>query len=224
MAYTLQILDIQNVTHDVKQFTLEKPDDYEFEPGQATEVAIDKEGWRGEKRPFTFTSLNEDDHLEFTIKIYPEHDGVTEQIGLLKKGDSLIVDEPWGTIQYKGEGVFLAGGAGVTPFIAIFRDLHKKGKIGNNRLIFSNKAEKDIILNDEFQEILGNNFINVITDEKPEGNHVFLDGFVDKVFLESEIDDFNQPFYVCGPMPFNDAMMKYLKELGANPDALIFEE
>lgn len=224
MAHALRIIDIQNVTHDVKQFTLEKPDDFDFEPGQATEVAIDKEGWRDEKRPFTFTSLKEDDYLQFVIKIYPEHDGVTEQIGELEKGDSLIVDEPWGTIQYKGEGVFLAGGAGVTPFIAIFRDLYKKGNIGDNKLIFSNKTEKDIILKDEFEEILGNQFINVITDEKPSGKHIFLDGFIDKEFLESQIDDFEQPFYICGPQPFNEAIMGYLKELGADPDALVFEE
>lgn len=224
MAHTLQILDIENVTHDVKKFTLEKPDGYEFEAGQATEVAINKEGWREEKRPFTFTSLNEDDHLEFIIKIYPEHDGVTEQIGKLEKGDTLIIDEPWGTIQYNGEGVFLAGGAGVTPFIAIFRDLYKKGEVGNNKLIFSNKTEKDIILKEEFERMLGGNFINAITDEEPKGDHIFLDGFADKKFLDSQINNFDQPFYVCGPGPFNESMMKYLKELGANPDALVFEE
>lgn len=224
MAHRLRIIDIQPVTHDVKQYTLEKPDDFEFEPGQATEVAIDKEGWRDEKRPFTFTSLNEQSFLQFVIKSYPDHNGVTEQIGKLEVGDFLILHEPWGTIQYNGEGVFLAGGAGVTPFIAIFRDLHKEGKIGNNTLIFSNKTEKDIILQDEFEQMLGDQFITVITDEKPSGDHIFLDGFIDKDFLESQIDDFDQSFYVCGPEPFIEAMMKYLKELGADPEALVFEE
>ena len=224
MAHTLKIKDIQNVTHDVKSFTIEKPDGYDFEPGQATEVAIDKDGWREEKRPFTFTSLPEDDELEFTIKIYPEHDGATEQIGKLEVGDAFLVDDAWGTIQYDGEGVFIAGGAGVTPFIAILRDLNKNGEIGNNTLIFSNKTEKDIILQKEFEDILGNQFINVITDEEPSGDHVFLDGFIDKEFLASLINDFDQPFYVCGPGPFNDAIMGYLKELGADPEALVFEE
>jgi ferredoxin-NADP reductase len=223
MAYTLTIKDIQNVTHDVKQFTLEKPSGYTFTPGQATEVSVDKEGWRDKKRPFTFTSLNDDDNLEFVIKIYPEHDGVTEQIGKLKTGDTLIIDEPWGTIQYNREGVFLAGGAGVTPFIAILRDLYKKGDIGSNKLIFSNKTDSDIILQDDFEKMLGDNFKNVITD-KPTDDHIYLDGFIDKKFLESQIEDFNQPFYVCGPGPFNDAIMGYLKELGADPDALVFEE
>lgn len=223
MAHKVKILDTEMVTHDVRHLTFEKPDGYEFEPGQATEVSIDKDNWRDEKRPFTFTSLNEDEHLEFVIKIYPDHNGVTEQIGKLKKGDSLLIDDPWGTIQYDGEGVFLAGGAGVTPFIAIFRDLHKKGEIGDNTLIFSNTTDRDIILQDEFEEILGDNFINVITDE-PTDDHIFLDGYIDKEFLDSKISDFEQAFYVCGPEPFNDSMMEYLKELGADPDALIFEE
>jgi ferredoxin-NADP reductase len=223
MAHKVKILKTDDVTHDVKRLTVEKPDGYEFEPGQATEVAIDKDGWRDEKRPFTFTSLNEDEALEFIIKIYPDHDGVTEQIGNLTKGDALMIDDPWGTIEYKGEGVFLAGGAGVTPFIAILRDLHKKGKVGDNTLIFSNSTDKDIILAEELEEILGDQFINVITNE-PTDDYIYMDGFINKEFLESKVDDFSQPFYVCGPGPFNDSMMGYLKELGADPDALIFEE
>jgi ferredoxin-NADP reductase len=223
MAHTLKITDIQKLTHDVKQIRTEKPDGYSFTSGQATEVAVDKEGWREEKRPFTFTSLNEDDYLEFVIKIYPDHDGVTEQIGKLKSGDSLIIENPWGTIEYKGEGVFLAGGAGVTPFIAIFRDLHRKGKADGNTLIFSNKSDGDIILEEELHEILGDRFLNVITDE-PTDLHIYLDGYIDKNFLKSRIDDFSQSFYVCGPMAFNESMTKHLRELDADPDALVFEE
>jgi ferredoxin-NADP reductase len=126
MTHTLKIKKITQITHDVKSYQLEKPADYSFVPGQATEVSIQKEGWTEEKRPFTFTSLPEDDFLEFIIKSYPDHNGVTEQMDQLEEGDQLIIDDPWGAIQYKGPGVFIAGGAGVTPFIAIFRDLHQK--------------------------------------------------------------------------------------------------
>ena len=223
MSHKVEILNIEDITQDVRSYTLEKPDGYSFTPGQATEVAIDKDGWRDEKRPFTFTNLQDDDYLEFVIKSYPDHNGVTEQIGQLEEGDQLIINDAWGTIEYTEEGVFLAGGAGVTPFIAIIRDLHAKDQIGSNRLIFSNKTEKDIILKDEFEEMLGDQFINVITDESTD-EHIDLDGFIDKAFLADQIDDFDQPFYVCGPPSFNDAMIKYLKELGANPDALVFEE
>lgn len=224
MSHTLEIQDIQSVTHDVRRIRLKKPAGYTFTPGQATEVVVDRDGWRDEGRPFTFTSLASDPYLEFTIKIYPDHEGVTDQIGKLSTGDNLIIGDPWGTIEYKGEGVFLAGGAGVTPFIAILRDLHRKGEIGNNQLLFSNKSERDIILKDEFESILGDQFVNVITEEKPQGDHLFLDGVIDKAFLKSHIKDFDQAFYVCGPDPFNKAIMAALKELGANPEALVFEK
>jgi ferredoxin-NADP reductase len=224
MSYTLPIKSIENVTHDVKQFTFEKPEGYTFEPGQATEVAINKEGWRDEKRPFTFTSLNEDPNLQFVIKIYNDHDGVTEQIGKLNVGDEFIIDDAWGTIQYNGPGVFLAGGAGVTPFIAILRQLHKEEKLEGNKLIFSNTTPDDVILRGEFERMLDENFVSVVTDENGSESDIFLEGYIDKDFLAEQIDDFDQPFYVCGPPDFIENMMKYLKELGANPDSLVFEE
>lgn len=224
MSHTLEIQDIREITHDVRQIRLEKPEGFTFTPGQATEVAVDREGWRDEGRPFTFTSLDTDPWLEFVIKIYPDHHGVTGQIGQLGVGDKLIIGDPWGTIKYTREGVFLAGGAGVTPFIAILRDLHRRGEIGNNQLLFSNKTERDIILKEEFETILGDQFINVITQEKPTSDYLFLDGVIDKAFLKSQISDFGQAFYVCGPDPFNKAIMAALEELGASPDALIFEK
>lgn len=224
MSYTVAIKSIENITHDVKQFTYEKPHGFTFTPGQATEVTINKEGWKDEKRPFTFTSLNEDPNLQFTIKIYEDHEGVTHQIGKLKVGDEFIIDDPWGTIEYKGPGVFLAGGAGVTPFIAILRQLHKDEELEGNKLIFSNKTAKDVILRGEFERMLDDDFISVLSDEKGTDRDIFLNGFIDKEFLADQIDDFDQPFYVCGPPAFNENMMKYLKELGAEPDSLVFEE
>ncbi len=134
--HILKIISTEPVTHNVKHFRVEKPESYHFTPGQATEVAVNKPEWKNERRPFTFTSLNEWDHLEFTIKIYPERNGVTNQLGMLKAGDELLLHDVWGAIHYKGEGTFIAGGAGVTPFIAIFRQLRKDKKLGNNKLIF----------------------------------------------------------------------------------------
>ena len=55
--YNVKILESFFVTHDVKSFIVERPENYEFKPGQATEVAINKDGWKDKKRPFTFTKL-----------------------------------------------------------------------------------------------------------------------------------------------------------------------
>jgi len=217
----VKIRSIDKVTHDVLKIVTEKPEGYDFIPGQATEVSINKSGWQEEKRPFTFTCLPDDDYLEFTIKTYPSHKGVTNELLQLKKNDELILHDVFGAIAYEGEGVFIAGGAGVTPFIAIFRYLHQQNKIGNNQLIFSNRTLKDIILKEEFEKMLGLNFINIITGENSEA---YMHGRIDETFLQQNITNFQQPFYVCGPDAFTADILNALKELGAHPDSLVFEK
>jgi ferredoxin-NADP reductase len=219
--FAVRILNIEDVTHDVKRFEIEKPDGYTFVPGQATEVAINKPEWKNEKRPFTFTSLNEWPYLEFTIKGYSSHKGVTDQIHKLSVGDELLIHDVWGAISYKGKGVFIAAGAGITPFIAIFRQLNKDSSIEGNKLIFSNKTSKDIIMRDEFEKMLGDNFINVLTDEAVPGIH---NKRIDKEYLKEIIKDFNQHFYICGPDPFTEAITSALTDLGANVEAVVFEK
>lgn len=221
MAHTVTVIDVSDVTHDVRRITVEKPEGYAFDPGQATDVAIDKAGWRDEKRPFTFTSLNSWPELEFTIKVYPDHDGVTEQIGMLRAGDRLLIEDPWGAIRYKGTGCFIAGGAGVTPFIAIFRDLQSKGQLGGNSLIFSNKTERDIILRSEFEAAEGLQHVLTVTDQP--GSDLAR-GMIDKAFLEKYVSSFDQEFYVCGPPEMVEAVSKCLEQLGAKTDSIVFEE
>jgi ferredoxin-NADP reductase len=219
--HIVKILKTEAVTHNVRRFTLKKPAGYKYIPGQATEISINKPEWKEERRPFTFTSLNEWEHLEFTIKIYNDHSGVTSQLGKLKAGDELLLHDVWGTINYHGEGTFIAGGAGVTPFIAILRQLHKEQKLGNNRLLFSNRTEKDIILKDEFERMLGKNFINTLTEEK---NLRYDNSRIDETYLKSKINDFSQYFYVCGPDPMVEGIHRLLLGLGADKGRVVIEQ
>jgi len=126
--HIVRITNIESVTHDVRRYQVEKPQGYTFKPGQATEVAINKEGWKEERRPFTFTSLNTDPYLEFTIKSYNDHPGVTNELGKLKVGDELIIHDVWGVIEYKGPGYFIAGGAGITRRKIPGRDRRGSGR------------------------------------------------------------------------------------------------
>lgn len=221
MEHIIKIKTIEDLTHDVKRLVCEKPPDYRFAAGQATEVAINKDGWEKEKRPFTFTSLNDSTDLEFTIKIYPDHQGVTNELLMLKPGDELIVDDVWGAIEYKGPGYFIAGGAGITPFIAILRQLKKDGKLEGNKLFFSNKTDRDIILEDELTLMLGESAVYVITHEATERHQ---HGFINETFLKANVDDFSRRFYLCGPPKMVEALEDCLVKLGASPDAVVFEK
>lgn len=221
MEHHATLLRSQFVTHDVKRFTLTCPEGFTFEPGQGVELAINKPGWEKEGRPFTPTSLAEDKVLEFTIKGYPQHHGVTEQLHQLKPGDSVLLSETFGTIQYKGPGTFIAAGAGITPFLAIIRRLARDDELAGHRLLFSNKGPADIICEHELRHYLGEQARFLCTREKdchcePQR--------IDKAFLQSNLTDLSQNFYVCGPPPFVEAITTALRELGAEPDAVVFEQ
>lgn len=222
--HIVKVLEIMERTHNVRTFRVEKPDGYSFVPGQATEVSINTPELKNKKRPFTFTCLTEDPFIEFTIKMYDKHEnGVTKHLRELKKGDSLIIREVFGAIHYDGKGVFIAGGAGITPFIAILRMLREKGELKGNRLIFSNKTEKDIILKDEFDSMTseGLEITYVLTKEKKKGYDF---GRIDRDYLEMEIKDFSQNFYVCGPIAMVGELQDALKKLGANAESIVFEK
>jgi ferredoxin-NADP reductase len=224
MEKSVKILSTEPVTHNVRRYRIEKPEGFTFEPGQATELSLDEEGFRTKKHPFTFTSLTDEPELEFTIKSYfnTGGDGMTERLFAYKPGDRLILRDPWGTITYKGPGTFIAGGAGVTPFIAILRQLAQDGKLKGHRLIVSNRTEKDIILRQEFEEMQGLEHLWTLTND-PDAKAVQHER-IDGAFLRKHISDFSQNFYLCGP----DDMVKELREtlagLGAKAEALTWEK
>lgn len=217
----VKIKSIGHVTHNVLQVVTEKPFGTDFTPGQATEIFIDKQGWQNEGRPFTFTCLPKDDYLEFTIKTYPERKGVTNELLSLKPGDTLIVNDIFGAIEYKGDGTFIAGGAGVTPFISIFRNLSENKKLGINKLIFANKFKEDIILKEEFTEMLGENFINILSKEKTDK---YSYGHISEDFLKEKMGPSSSYFYLCGPPPMMEAVEKQLAHLNVPADKIIKEE
>ncbi|NKI27617.1 flavodoxin reductase [Arenibacter sp. 6A1] len=216
----VSIKSIDFATHDVLRIVTGKPDGVDFVPGQATEIFIDKSGWENEGKPFTFTCLPNMDYLEFMIKTYPSHNGVTKELLKLQAGDKLIINDIFGAINYKGEGTFIAGGAGITPFVAILRNLKAHGKIGNNKLLFANKTSSDIILEEEFNKMLGKNFMNILSEEESDK---YAHGYITANFIK-ENTDLKGYFYVCGPPKMMEAVEKELRDLQVHESYIVTEK
>lgn len=215
--HQVRILDVQPLTHNVRRYRLERPENYLFQAGQATEMALDLDGWRDEKRPFTFAGLAEDQPLEFVIKSYNDHDGVTHRLGEFEPGQTLLMDDPWETIPYHGPGTFIAGGAGITPFLALLRWLRAEGKLDGHRLIFSNTLEKDIILRDELETMAGLDLLLTVTGENVPG---LVNERIDDTFIRKHVTDTSGNFYLCGPDPMTEAIERALVEAGAEKDRI----
>lgn len=216
--YKLRLLKADYLTHDVKRFLFEKPDGFVYRPGQSARVSVNKPGWEDKVRPFAFTSLGIWPEVEFIVKIRDERDGVSAQLGLLKPGDEILIHDVFGTIEYKGPGIFIAGGTGITPFIAIFRALFYSGNLRDVALLYSNKSQDDIVLRDELVKMLGPAYMNVFTRQGVIG---FRERKIDKKFLIENIGDFGHRFYVCGPKSFTEDISQALISLGVDPKTLI---
>lgn len=221
MNHATTLLMKEFVTHDVLRFVLLRPEGFTFEPGQGVDLAIDADSWRDQSRPFTPTSSTMAGVLEFTIKIYAGHAGMTRALARLQPGAALTISDPWGTIGYRGPGTFIAGGAGITPFLAIMRHLRDEGRLAGHGLIFANKTTADVICEKELRAAFGEQALFLVDRDASPG---FEAGRVDEDLLKRRIEDWNQHFYVCGPPPFNDAVMQTLRRLGAQPEALVFEQ
>lgn len=221
MQLVVKILAISEDTPHTRVFVTEKPQDFDFVPGQATDVAIAKTGWKDKERPFTITSLPGDPKLEFTIKTYPERDGVTDEMRGLEVGDELLLSEPWGAIEYQGPGIFIAGGSGITPFLAILRDLHQREEVEGNLLLYSNSKEEEIIAAAEMKKILGDACSFFVTDSDEDD---YRDERLTKDILEEYMEDAEGPyFYLCGPPEMVEELEGYLEELDVAEEYIITE-
>jgi ferredoxin-NADP reductase len=218
--FTMTLREVGHVTHDVRRFRFDRPDGFEFEAGQATHLALDRDGWREEDRPFTMVSPPETrDHLDFVIKIYPDHGGVTPELDGLAPGARVLATEPEGAITDHGPGTFLAAGAGITPFIPILDGQARAGRIADSRLVFANKAERDIILKDHWAALPGLQTFYVTDD--PDDDRA--DGPVDAAMLDRVVTR-DAPVYVCGPGGFVDAMKAALDEIGVPEARRVIED
>jgi len=222
MDYDIVLKAREPVTHDTNHYIFARPEGFDFVPGQATGMTLQREGWKDEERPFTFTSQPEDDDLEFVIKTYPDHDGVTARLATLEPGEAVTITPAFGAISDRGgKATFLAAGAGITPFIPILRRRARDGALEDATLIFSNKTSADIILKDEWEEMEGLACVFVVTDET---KGPIPKGRVDADFLADKVTDQDQTFYLCGPGGFVDDVRDGLKAIGVPGERIVTEE
>lgn len=216
--HTITLKEKSFITADVIHIVCSKPKEFRFTPGQAVKLFLSNSESDDEKGAFTITSTPEDHNLEFIVKLYPSRNGFTDQIKDYKQGDTLFMSNAYGYMEYNNSGIFIAAGSGITPFISIFKMLHKKGRLNGNRLIYANDNKASIIYEKQLLEWFGSDFISILSQEKTEDNYY---GLINESFLKDAIEDFTQDFYLCGPPAMMNTITGYLKGLGIDERQII---
>ena len=193
-------------------FTLELPDGFRFTPGQGVQLTIDREGHREQKQPMFLTGLSHERRLEIFV-----HDDQADG----SPNHTLVHDCPVGTrllfspaedfVRYQSPGVFIAAGAGIAAFASILRHLNATEQVDGHRLFLINDRREDVVLQAEWFRYLGPSVTSTLTEEE---HRDFEHGTVDREWLEKRVDDFNQPFYVCGPPELTERLEETIQDLG----------
>lgn len=214
MSHKIKIQRTRNLNSSAKAITFDRPEDFDFSPGQHVMMSLDK----GENRPFTMTSspLNKR-FLEFGIKKVGEF---TSRIHELDQGDGIEILGPVGTFifdeEIKDNLVFIAGGSGITPFICMMRYIEDKNLKNRIDLIYSVRKPEDVMFLGEIERMKENHIITkvifTVTGGDPdwEGEK----GRVSEKLIKKHIRDLdNKVYFVCGPREFEKSVSEILRNL-----------
>lgn len=200
-----------------------------WNPGQY--VAINAPG-TSEWRMFSMANTaSMENVLEFYVRILPQ--GVFSNFlkGQAKVGDTLNIKGPYGLFFYNitdRPPVFIGGGTGLAPNLAMIRQLSNQFYPKRIRLFFGVTNPGDLHCKKEIeslQEALPDfvpYYACANADESWEGDKGFV---TDSLLKHMGGEDFaGHEFYLCGPPPMIEAVEKILREKGVERSQIHREE
>lgn len=225
-----KIIEIKQITHDTKSFKFKLPDQSTLDllPGDHLMMQADING-QTHRRPYTPSSTPDDaGFFEIIIKRYP-NGLMSGYIHEKKVGDEILLAGPTKGGHFEptmaGTIAMIAGGAGVTPMIAIIRTAIRRGYKTDMTLLFANKTEQDIILREEFENYAAkyDNFKCVFTVEQPSIDWRGHSGFIDENHLQKHLPPptANPLIFLCGPPVMEYKLREAILKLGYEKTRLI---
>jgi propane monooxygenase reductase subunit len=218
---------IEPLTRDIRRLVLSVVEgEMPFRSGQYVDIGIPG---TTEVRSFSMANLPSDDgHLEFMIKLYPG--GLFSSLladGGLQVGDVLDVTGPYGVFTLRESDrplVFIGGGAGMAPILALLREMVEKGVERPAVYYYGAREEQDLFHLEELAELQallpGFRFVPALSDAEWEGEKGLITDVVDRVELELDGVD----AYLCGPPPMVEAAQELLMRRGLDEARIHYDK
>ena len=200
-----EVINIIQLTNNVKHFTISVPKDFNFIPGQYISIIKDNpnDGIKL-RRPYSIVSkVNSNIHynsIDLCIKIL-ENGNITLILNKLKKGDKIECLGPLGNFNISEDSlskniIFISTGVGIAPFMSMIPFiLEKSDKKNKITLITGYKTNKDVLYEKELNSLekTHTNFkYYKILSESDTGNGGRVQKLVEEHF------DKNADYYICG--------------------------
>ncbi len=220
---SLRLADMMEETPSAKTFRL-VPDEGDLPPflaGQYISLSVEVGGILT-SRPYSISSPpNQAGFWDITVRRVPSGLVSNYLLDHVKKGEIFQSSGPCGNFYHNPlfhdkEMVLIAGGAGVTPFVSMIREITECGLDRHVHLFFGSRTLEDAPFHHELISLSArfNNiqYIPVIEDPPPDykGAAGVITG---KLIKEKLGDPSGKTFYLCGPQGLYDSCIPELKGL-----------
>lgn len=220
---------VQDITADVKTFVLEttEPRLFQHEPGQYLTLTIEIDGQEVD-RCYTISSPPSRPHLvAITVKRVPGGIVSNWLHDHLVPGRTLRARGPLGQFSMvrhpAPKYLFLSGGSGVTPLMAMTRTLHDLAQPTDVVFVHSARTPDDIIFRRELELIAATSpsirVLHVCEDDGPMEQWGGHRGRLSLDMLRQIAHDFcEREVFTCGPPGYMSAVRHMLSEAGFDMD------
>ncbi len=220
------VAEVRQESHDVWTLKFVPPPGqprFDFLPGQFQFVTLLRgRGLPEEEHHFTISSSPT--LAEFHTSTIKASGDFTATIGATEPGDKAVVQAPFGRFSYllhpeDRDLVFIAGGIGITPFMANLRHMRDVQADRRVLLLYANKSERDIVFREELDKIAGGSkpelkVVHILSrpGEAWEGEKGRLDPQKIERLCGERLGQ--SLFFLCCPPPMTRSLLEILRGLG----------
>ncbi|PSH03423.1 MAG: oxidoreductase [Acidobacteria bacterium] len=230
-----RLLSRIEVAEGTMAFYFEKPQQFDFKPGQAADVTLldpPETDSEGNTRTFSIASSPFENNLMFATRM--RDTAFKRSLKSLPLGTEVKIGPAMGSFTlHKNSAkaaVFLAGGIGITPFLSILRQADHDRLPHKLYLLYSNRRPEDTAFLEVLQELEKSNpnfrLICTMTEmsqsQKEWKGEV---GFINKETLMKHLTTiYGHIYYIAGPPTMVAAMRKMLVDAAVDEDDIRTED
>jgi predicted ferric reductase len=223
---THSISDVTRVANNVVELTLKpRRRKLRYQAGNFVYLTPFDSGLRagkGEEHPYTLSSSPLEPNLRIAIKDLGDASRAIQDI---KIGSKVTIEGPYGrffpvTDEVGTPELWVAGGIGITPFLARMRHLKAIEGHADIHLIYCVQDEARALYAEELRSLaaLIPGFILTM-------HYFYQQGPINAGFVRQSCPDFaSREIYICGPMPLNHAVQALLRDAGVPLSRIHTEE
>lgn len=230
--FEAKVLDINNLTHDIKLIRLNILNSkiINFKPGQYVQLKIPG---TDEFRAYSIASSPEsNDLIELLIRFVPGGLCSTYVHKVLEKNDTVFLTGPFGDFYLHEEDtkdiIAIGGGCGMAPIRAMIYYLKAKGMPRKFVFFFGARSKRDLFFTDELRELekVYTNFKYIPALSEPQNTDKW-DGEIGLIthIVEKHLNSKgDKESYLCGPPPMIDAALTVLPKKGIKHENIYFDK